>query len=251
MNLPDVVTREEWLAARKELLAQEKELTKARDALNADRRRLPMVEIENDYVFQGPDGPLKLSDLFEGRQQLIVYHFMFDPEWDEGCPSCSFLADHIGELSHLHSRNTTLALVSRAPLEKLAAYKRRMGWKMPWYSSYDSDFNYDFHVTLDSSRGPLRYNFREIPSNGAETGSQEAPGTSVFLRDGDRIYHTYSSYARGGDILLNTYNFLDLTPLGRQEDWEEPAGRSEGLYITGFRRHDEYDRAEVATQASS
>jgi predicted dithiol-disulfide oxidoreductase (DUF899 family) len=243
MNLPDVVTKGEWEAARKDLLAKEKEFTKARDALNTERRRLPMVEIRKEYIFEGPDGPVKLVDLFEGRHQLIVYHFMFDPEWDEGCSSCSFLADHIGELSHLHSRNTTLAMVSRAPLEKIEAYKRRMGWTMPWYSSFASDFNYDFHVTLDSSRGPLEYNFRDIPTGEIDDGSCEAPGTSVFLRDGDRIFHTYSSYARGGDILLNTYNYLDLTPLGRQEDWEEPAGRSEGLYISGFRRHDEYDQA--------
>ena len=246
MNLPNVVTRNEWLAARKELLAKEKELTKARDAVNADRRRLPMVEIENDYRFQGPDGEVGLAGLFEGRKQLIVYHFMFDPEWDEGCPSCSFLADHIGELSHLNSRNTTLAMVSRAPLDKIDAYRQRMGWTMPWYSSYGSDFNYDFHVTLDPSRGPLKYNFRDIPHNPDETGG-EAPGTSVFLRDGDRIFHTYSSYARGGDILLNTYNYLDLTPLGRQEPWEEPAGRSESSYISDFRRHDEYDEVKATT----
>jgi len=244
MNLPNVVTRDEWLAARTELLAKEKALTKARDALNAERRGLPMVEIEKEYVFQGPDGPLKLIDLFEGRKQLIVYHFMFDPDWDEGCPSCSFLADHIGELAHLHSRKTTLALVSRAPLAKIEAYKKRMGWTTPWYSSYGSDFNYDFHVTLDNSRGPLQYNFRDIP---ADAGGGEVPGTSVFLRDGERVYHSYSSYARGGDILLNTYNYLDLTPLGRQEDWEAPAGRSDGLYITGFRRHDEYTKVGSTT----
>lgn len=245
MNLPPVVSQSEWKAARKELLAKEKELTRARDAVNADRRRLPMVEVEKTYVFGGPGGQLKLIDLFEGRAQLIVYHFMFDPEWEEGCSSCSFLADHIGELSHLHSRNTTLAMVSRAPFEKIAAYKQRMGWTMPWYSSHGSDFNYDYNVTLDTSRGSLQYNFREIPAGDMEDGSHEAPGTSVFLRDGDRMYHTYSSYARGGDLLLNTYNYLDLTPLGRQEDWEEPAGRSEGLYISGFRRHDEYVGTEL------
>src|SRR3712207_1156820 len=162
MNLPRVVSRDEWLAARKELLAKEKELTRQRDALNAQRRRLPMVRIEKEYVFEGPDGKASLLDLFEGRQQLIVGHFMFSPEWDEGCPSCSSGADEMsnGLLEHLHVRDTTFVYVSRAPLEKIEAYKQRKGWTFPWHSSYGSDFNYDFHVTLDESISPIEYNYR-------------------------------------------------------------------------------------------
>ena len=161
MNRPAIASRAEWLAARKALLAKEKELTRRRDALNAERRRLPMVRVDKDYVFEGPHGPATLLDLFEGRQQLIVYHFMFDPSWDAGCPSCSFLTDNIGHLAHLHARRTTLALVSRAPLEKIEAYRRRMGWTVPWYSSFGSDFNYDFHVTLDETVAPVEYNYTD------------------------------------------------------------------------------------------
>ena len=160
MNLPQVVSREEWLAARKKLLAREKELTRQRDALAAERRRLPMVKIDKEYLFEGPDGEASLVDLFEGRRQLIVYHFMFSPEWDEGCPSCSAGADEVckGLLEHLHARETTLAYVSRAPFPKLEAYKAKKGWIFPWYSSYGSDFNYEFHVTLDESVAPIVYN---------------------------------------------------------------------------------------------
>lgn len=242
-TLPEVVSREEWRAARLELLEKEKELTRARDALNAERRRLPMVEIEKDYVFEGPDGEASLLDLFEGRRQLLVYHFMFDSEWEEGCPSCSLLVDNLGHLSHLHARRTTLALVSRAPLARLESYGERMGWDVPWYSSHDSDFNYDFHVTIDPERGSSEYNYRETRDLGEdwEGWQGELPGTSVFLRDGDRTFHTYSSFARGLDLLLGTYNWLDLTPLGRQEEWEEPSGRSDGPMMSWVRRHDEYD----------
>ncbi len=236
MSLPQVVSRDEWLVARKELLAKEKELTRRRDALNAERRRLAMVEIEKDYFFEGPDGTASLLDLFEGQRQLIVGHFMFNPSWDDGCPSCSAGADEIsdGLLEHLHVRDTRLVQVSRAPLEKLERYKARKGWTFPWYSSYGSDFNYDFHVTLDESVAPLEYNYRtraEHEQAGTAyylEGEQpiEEPGSSYFLRDGDRVFHTYSTYGRGAEMTGGSYYFLDLTALGRQEDWEEPKGRA-------------------------
>lgn len=241
-KLPNIVSREKWATERKKLLKEEKELTRQRDELNTKRRQLPMVEIQKDYVLEGPNGKASLHDLFEGRRQLIIYHFMFHPDWDEGCPSCSFLVDNIGHLSHLYARNTTLALVSRAPLEKLQAYKTRLGWNLPWYSSYESDFNYDFHVSISQEKGSTEYNYSEKPEmvkslNGKKV---EVPGTSVFLRDGNTIFHTYSSYARGGDLLLGTYNWLDLTALGRQEAWEQPEGRSDGPFMNWVRRHDQY-----------
>jgi predicted dithiol-disulfide oxidoreductase (DUF899 family) len=234
MSLPQVVSRDEWVIARKELLAKEKELTRQRDALNADRRRLPMVEIDKDYLFEGPEGKASLLDLFEGRHQLIVRHFMFDPSWEDGCPSCSAGADEIsdGLLEHLHSRDTSFAVVSRAPLEKIERYKAGKGWTFPWYSSYGSDFNYDFHVTLDESVVPVEYNYRtKAEHEQAGTfleGEQpiEMPGQSCFLRDGDTVFHTYSSYARGAEMTGGSYYYLDLTALGRQEDWEEPKGRA-------------------------
>ncbi len=240
--LPEVVGAQEWRAARLALLEREKEFTRARDALAAERRRLPMEEITKDYLFTGAAGEVHLRDLFEGRRQLLVYHFMFDPDWDEGCPSCSFLADNIGHLSHLHARDTTLALVSRAPYGKLAAYRERMGWDVPWYSSAGSDFNYDFQVTYDPARGSTEYNYRDKAGDpGWQDWSGEQPGTSAFLRDGDRVLHTYSSYARGGDLMIGTYNWLDLTVLGRQEGWEQPPGRSDSPQIMGWlHRHDQY-----------
>jgi predicted dithiol-disulfide oxidoreductase (DUF899 family)/ketosteroid isomerase-like protein len=245
MNRPGIVSRVEWLGARKALLAKEKEFTRQRDALNAERRRLPMVRVDKDYVFDGPHGPARLLDLFEGCQQLIVYHFMFDPSWDAGCPSCSFLTDNIGHLAHLHARKTTLALVSRAPLTKVEAYRRRMGWTIPWYSSFGSDFNYDFHVTLDETVAPVEYNYTEkavLREKGESYFTHgESHGLSAFLRDGDNVFHTYSAYARGTDLLVGTYNYLDMTALGRQEDWEEPRGRSDGPFMAWLRRHDEYD----------
>ncbi len=235
VNLPDVVSRDEWRVAREELLAKEKELTKARDELNTARRQLPMVEIESDYVFEGTAGEASLLDLFEGRRQLIIYHFMFDPNWDEGCSSCSSGADEVSEglLEHLHSRDTTLAYVSRAPLTKLEPFKQRKGWTFPWYSSYDSDFNYDFHVTLDESVAPIEYNYRTT-SDHEKAGTSyyvegeqpiERHGHSCFLRDGDSVFHTYSTYGRGAEMVGGSYYFLDLTALGRQEDWEKPEGR--------------------------
>ena len=246
MNDPTIVSRDEWLEARTALLAAEKELTHHRDQLNAKRRQLPMVEIDTPYTFDGPDGSTTLLDLFDGRGQLIVYHFMFDPEWDEGCESCSLTVDNIGHLAHLHARDTSLVLVSRAPYEKLARYRTRMGWTVPWFSSYGSSFNYDFHVTIDSDVAPVQYNYKDAAQLEAENAdwrgwSGEQPGTSAFVRHDDRIFHTYSSYARGSDLLIGTYNWLDLTARGRQEDWEEPAGRSDGPMMHWIRRHDQYE----------
>jgi predicted dithiol-disulfide oxidoreductase (DUF899 family) len=251
-DLPDVVSREEWLAARRELLEKEKRFTRERDALNADRRRLPMVEIEKDYVFHGPDGSeLRLADLFEGRSQLVVYHFMWLYDKDTGCASCSGFADQIGHLSHLNARDTTFACISNAAIGRIDAFKARMGWAFPWYSSLGSDFNYDFHVTFDESRAPVEYNYRsrdELVALGVPLDEWEQPfdlhGLSVFLRDGDRVFHTYSTYARGTDALGFISNFLDVTPLGRQEEWEEPAGRATAFGAPAgspqIRYHDEY-----------
>jgi predicted dithiol-disulfide oxidoreductase (DUF899 family) len=236
MELPQIVSRQEWVEARKEFLAQEKEFTRRRDELNADRRRLPMVAVDKDYVFEGPAGKVGLADLFEGRLQLIVYHFMFHPEWDAGCPNCSGFADDIGHLNGLTDRGTTFAAVSRAPYEKIAAFKARMGWTFPWYSSYGSDFNYDYHVTLDDSVVPLEYNYRtksewdRLSNNEHVQGEQpfDLHGMSCFLRVDDAVHHTYSTYGRGTDSLGFTTNVLDLTALGRQEPWEEPKGRTPG-----------------------
>jgi predicted dithiol-disulfide oxidoreductase (DUF899 family) len=208
-NLPDVVFREEWFAARRELLAKEKELTRARDRVNAERRRLPMVRMDKPYTFEGSDGTVGLLDLFEGRQQLVMHHFMLGPDWDELCPSCSSAADEIGNLRQLHVRNTTLVAVSRAPYGRIAAFRERMGWMFPWYSSHGSDFNYDFHTTLDDRVAPVLLHFR-----------------------------TEAELAEAGT------RYLDLTVLGRQEAWEEPSGRAEplGLHVGGpaMRVPDEY-----------
>jgi predicted dithiol-disulfide oxidoreductase (DUF899 family) len=237
MSLPRIAGRDEWLAARKELLAEEKELTRRRDALNAERRNLPMVEIEKEYVLEGPEGPTPLLDLFEGRRQLIVYHFMFDPEWDEGCPSCTAGTAELsqGFLDHLHARDTSYAIVSRAPLPKLQGWQAKQGWDhLSWYSSFGTDFNHDFGVTIDDSVRPAEYNYRtraEHEALGEDLGEPgtpaELPGRSCFLQIDGRIFHTYSQYARGLESTGGSYYFLDLTALGRQEDWEEPKGRSE------------------------
>jgi predicted dithiol-disulfide oxidoreductase (DUF899 family) len=229
-----IVSPDEWLAARKQLLSKEKELTRLRDQVSAERRNLPWVKIEKNYVFDGPQGKETLADLFDGRSQLVVYHFMFAPGWEEGCRSCSFLADHIdGALVHLAHRDVTLLAVSRAPLSQLEAFKRRMGWRFTWVSSYGNDFNRDYHVSFtkdDIARGKTYYNYEERES----PGEGEAPGTSVFYQDGTGdIFHTYSSYARGGDMLIGAYNYLDLVPKGRDED---------GLAFTmaWVRHHDRY-----------
>lgn len=236
MSLPRIASREEWLAARTELLAKEKQFTRMRDALNIERRELPMVEVTDEYVFDGPYGPARLLDLFEGRRQLIVYHFMFDPSWEEGCPSCSAGIDEIsdGFLQHLHTRDTTFALVSRAPLAKLEQWKAKKGWDLPWYSSGGTSFNYDFGVTIDESVTPGRYNYRtrdEYEAMGSDFFEAdqpfEMPGRSCFLTADGRVFHTYSQYARGLESTGGSYYFLDLTALGRQEEWEEPKGRSD------------------------
>ena len=236
MSLPEIVTREQWVEQRKALLEDEKSMTRARDRLNVKRRQLPMVRIDKPYVFHGPQGDVGLLDLFEGRRQLIVRHFMFGPDWETGCPSCTAGADELsdGLLRHLHARETTLAVVARAPLEKLERYRSERGWTFPWYSSYGSDFNYDFHVTLDESVAPIEYNYRSKAEHEAAgstdyvEGAQpiEQPGESCFLRDGDAVFHTYSAYARGGEATGGSYYFLDQTALGRQEQWEEPRDRA-------------------------
>lgn len=239
ISLPKIVPRDEWIEERKELLKEEKELTQARDKLNARRRSLPMVEIKKNYAFKGPEGKTSLLDLFEGRRQLIVYHFMWlwdgGRPLDKGCPSCTAGADEIsnGLLKHLHARDTSLVYVSRGPFAKIEDYKTKKGWSFPFYSSYGSDFNYDFHVTLDESVAPIRYNYKtraELEQTGLPLGKWEQPfdlhGHSCFLRDGDRVFHTYSMYARGAESVGGSYYWLDLTALGRQEEWEEPKDRT-------------------------
>ncbi len=225
MSLPAVVSREEWRKARRQLLAREKEATRQRDALNAERRRLPMVRIDTEYVFEGPEGKATLADLFGGRRQLIVQHVMFGPDWDAACPGCTASVDERsdGVLTHLARRDTAFVLVSRAPLAKLQAYAASRGWTVPWYSAAGGDFNYDFGVTVDAEHP--EYNYRPEPDV-ARDGPAELPGVSCFLRDGDDIFHTYSTYARGTDQLGSAYTLLDLTALGRQENWEEPQGRA-------------------------
>ncbi len=222
---PPIVSREEWLAQRKQLLLEEKELTRAQDRLSAKRRRLPMVKIDKDYEFEGPEGKVKLIDLFEGKHQLVIYHFMYDPSWDKGCPGCTWFAGSVGDLSYLDKVDTRFVMVSRAPLAKLDAYKAVKGWKLPWYSSLGSDFNYDYHVTHDPAVASPDYNFmgteKFVASRPADQPYGEAPGLSVFFRVGDDVYHTYSSYARGVEYLTNTSTILDVTPYGRQEDWED------------------------------
>ncbi|MDP9148118.1 MAG: thioredoxin family protein [Acidobacteriota bacterium] len=212
-----VVSQSDWLAARKDLLAKEKDFTRQRDAISAERRNMPWVKVEKNYSFDAPGGKKTLAGLFGGKSQLIVYHFMFGPDWEEGCPSCSFLADHFdGATVHLAHRDVTLTAVSRAPLNRIDEFKKRMGWRFPWVSSFGSDFNRDYHVTFpkdERTSDNVYYNYAET-----KFPSEEAPGASVFYQDHDgAIFHTYSSYARGLDILLGTYNFLDLTPKGRDE----------------------------------
>jgi predicted dithiol-disulfide oxidoreductase (DUF899 family) len=228
MQLPPVVSEAEWRAARDALLRKEKEATRARDVLAAERRRLPMVLIEKDYILDGPNGKSSLLDLFEGRRQLIVYNFMFGPNQDAGCDGCSMFVDQIGHLAHLHARDTSFALVSRAPIEKIEPYRKRMGWSIPWYSSFESDFNVDQGVSP------------EEPQIGAYQDGENF-GLSVFFRDGDRVYRTYFTTRRGVEALGSVWTFLDLTPLGRQEEWEDsPDGYPQTKPYEWWRRHDEY-----------
>jgi predicted dithiol-disulfide oxidoreductase (DUF899 family) len=231
-----VVSRDEWLAARTEHLRREKEFSKLRDQLSAERRALPWVRVDKTYTFDTPDGPRTLADLFDGRSQLIVYHFMFGPSWEEGCPSCSLLSDHIdGATVHLAQRDVTLVAVSRAPLDRIEAFRSRMGWRFPWVSSHGSDFNHDHHVSFteeDRAAGEVDYNFGR-----QRYMSDELPGVSVFLRDesGD-VFHTYSAYARGLDLLVGAYNYLDLVPKGRDEDALD-------FTMAWVRHHDRYATA--------
>jgi len=230
---PRVVSETEWLVARKDLLTREKELTRLRDEVSRHRRELPWVKVEKEYVFDGPNGKETLSDLFENRSQLIVYHFMFAPGWEEGCKSCSYLADHFdGANWHLPHRDVTFVVISRAPLSELEAYKKRMGWKFKWLSSYGNDFNFDYQVSAteeEKTKGKMFYNYRTDELIG-----DEMPGLSVFYKDenGD-VSHTYSTYGRGLDILVGAYNFLDLVPNGRDEDLLD-------FTMDWVRRHDQY-----------
>ena len=243
MQAHPVVSREEWLVARKSLLQREKEATRLRDAINAERLKLPWVMVEKDYEFDTPAGRKSLADLFDGRSQLIVYHFMLGPDWEAGCPGCSFLSDHLdGALPHLNHHDVTLTAVSRAPLAKIEAYKRRMGWHFPWASSNGSDFNYDFHISVrdeDLAKGKVDYNFTELP---ADRAGGETPGLSAFIKDETgQVFHTYSSYARGPEELIGTLMILDRAPLGRNEN----------KTMSFVRRHDEYEDAPKAHSCHS
>ena len=231
--MPKIVTRQEWLEARKSLLAREKQLTRERDAVSAARRELPWVLVEDDYQFQTEAGPRSLAELFDGHRQLLVYHFMFDPAWDAGCKSCSFWADNYdGTTAHLSARDIKLTVVSRAPLAKLLAYRQRMGWSFDWVSSEASRFNYDYRVSFtpeELAAESLDYNYAQT-----RFPTSEAPGISVFITGDDgRVYHTYSCYARGIDMLNASYHHMDLTPLGRAE-------QGLGYSMSWLRRHDEY-----------
>ncbi len=246
--IPKAVSQADWLAARKQLLAKEKEFTRQRDALGAELRKLPAVKIEKNYIFEGSEGRKSLRDLFGNRSQLLVYHFMFEPTWEEGCKSCSHFADNFdGSVVHLGARDTAVAVISRAPLAKIEAFQKRMGWKFPWLSSYANDFNYDFHVTLDEAAGSVEYNFANaaelVQAHKLWTTKGELPGLSVFVREGDSVFHTYSTYGRGLDLFLNTYNFLDVTPFGRQEENDRTQG--------WIRHHDRYPADNLVTLAGA
>ena len=249
---PDVATREEWLAARKKLLAREREVTHLRDAVNAERRRLPMVKVEKDYVFEGPEGDLRLVDMFDGRPQLYIHHFMWIDATDEGCPSCTMAADLTfteKDRALVNAKGVTFAAVSRAPYASIARYKgKHPEWTFPWYSSRDNDFSYDYHVTLDSTRTPIEYNYRSLDDLHAAGFGDDVlrgdwPGASVFVRRGDEVFHTYSAFARGLDHSAPGYPFLDLTPYGRQENWEDsPAGWPQGVDAVGVPMDEPSDR---------
>lgn len=229
VGYPDVVSREQWLQARLELLAAERAATHLRDAVNAERRRLPMVRIDKDYVFEGPRGPARLIDLFEDRRQLYVHHFMWLDDIDQGCPSCTAAADltfTASDRTLLNAKDVTFVCVSRAPYASISRYRDAHGWTFPWYSTRDGDFSYDFHVTLDPERAEVQYNYKshaELRRDGWTEFDLRGdwPGASVFLRRGEEVFHTYSTYARGLDHTAVGYPFLDLTPYGRQEPWED------------------------------
>jgi predicted dithiol-disulfide oxidoreductase (DUF899 family) len=228
MSHPPIVTVKEWESALERLRAKEKELTRAHDALAAERRRLPWVRVEKDYVFQGPDGKARLVDLFGGRRQLLLYHFMFGPNQTAGCEGCSMFVDRVGHLAHLHARDTSFVLVSRAPIVALEAYRKRMGWSIPWVSSFGTSFNLDF------GRGP------ETPQPDQHQDG-EMFGLSAFIRDGDAVYRTYFTTKRGIEALGPVWTLLDLTALGRQEEWEDaPKGTPQTQPYRWWRRHDEY-----------
>jgi predicted dithiol-disulfide oxidoreductase (DUF899 family) len=236
---PAVVSPKKWLTARLALLRQEKAFDRLRDRLSARRRKLPWVKVDQNYVFTTPDGKKSLAELFAGRSQLIVYHFMLGPDWEEGCRGCSYVSDHFdGAVAHLGARDVTLTAVSRAPLRKISAFKQRMGWKFPWVSSHGSDFNHDYHVSFtpqEMASGKVYYNYglREV-------GMEEMPGLSVFARDKPgAVYHTYSTYSRGLDLLIGTYNLLDLVPKGRDEDRLERS-------MQWVRHHDRYESPAAA-----
>jgi predicted dithiol-disulfide oxidoreductase (DUF899 family) len=233
-----IVSRGEWLTARRALLAREKEATHLRDAINAQRLAMPWVKVETEYMFDTPTGKKPLADLFAGRSQLIVYHFMLGPGWAAGCPGCSFLSDHIdGALPHLEHHDVTWTAVSRAPLAEIEVYKKRMGWRFPWVSSFGSDFNYDFHVSFTKEQlaaGKVDYNFTELA---AKQAGEEVPGLSAFIKDeAGNVFHSYSSYARGPEELIGTLMILDRAPLGRNENGT----------MDFVRRHDEYEAAPKA-----
>jgi predicted dithiol-disulfide oxidoreductase (DUF899 family) len=228
MDLPPVVSQQEWDAALASVRAKEKEQTRARDALAAERRRLPRVRIEKEYVLDGPKGQATLLDLFEGRTQLIVYHFMFGPNQEVGCDGCSMFTDQVGHLAHMHARDTSFALVSRAPSDKVEAYRKRMGWTIPWYSWFGGDFGVDFGTSPEEPRV-------------GEYQDGESFGLSVFVREGDDVFRTYFTTSRGVEALGSVWTFLDLTPLGRQEEWEDsPEGYPQTKPYEWWRRHDEY-----------
>jgi predicted dithiol-disulfide oxidoreductase (DUF899 family) len=223
---PAIASRDEWLVERKKLLAEEKEHTRRYDRINARRRRLPMVKLDKDYEFDGPNGKQNLASLFDGRRQLIVYHFMFDPAWDKGCAGCTGMIDALGDLSLLQKRDTTFVVISRAPLAKLDGYKAERGWSITWVSSFGSDFNYDFHVSLDPKVAPAEYNYRDKAEMAAAMGHSvkmegEEHGLSVFFRLDDDLFHTYSAFARGTESVTDAYRLLDLTPYGRQQEFED------------------------------
>jgi predicted dithiol-disulfide oxidoreductase (DUF899 family) len=235
VNLPKVVSAAEWQAARDRLLVKEKALTRSHDALAAERRRLPMVRIEKDYTFEGPNGTAKLLDLFDGRRQLLLYHFMFAPGvegWPAaGCPGCSMFVDNIGNVAHIHARDISFVLVSLAPLTQIESYRKRMGWTLPWYSSHGTGFNKDF---------------------GLSTPDGETFGLSVFLRQGDEVYRTYFTTTRGAETLGTGWTFFDLVPFGRQEEWEDsPEGYPQGPRYAWWRRHDEYTEADRAPSSTT